>query len=74
MVQAALHSVANLALYQFQDVLGLDGSHRMNTPGTMGCWSWRFSWEWVSPQVAKRLAHMTMASGRVDTSHQDTLR
>ncbi len=66
LVQAATNSVANLALYQFQDVLGLDGSHRMNTPGTMGCWSWRFSWDWVGPQVAQQLLQITVVSGRVD--------
>ncbi len=65
MVRAASLSVARLALCQFQDVLGLDGSHRMNTPGTMGCWSWRFKWDWVKPQMAQQLAQITAASGRV---------
>jgi 4-alpha-glucanotransferase len=64
MLRAAAFSVARLALCQFQDVLGLDGSHRMNTPGTMGCWAWRFQWDWVGPQAAKRLAALTAASGR----------
>jgi 4-alpha-glucanotransferase len=65
MVRVASMSVARLALYQLQDVLGLDGSHRMNTPGTMGCWSWRFRWHWVLPEVARQLANITAASGRV---------
>lgn len=65
MLRAASFSVARLALCQFQDVLGLDGQHRMNTPGTMGCWSWRFKWDWVGPQVAPQLARITAASGRV---------
>ena len=65
MVRAASFSVARLALCQFQDVLGLDTTHRMNTPGTMGCWSWRFKWEWVGPEVAQQLANITAASGRV---------
>ena len=73
LVQAAVNSVANLALYQFQDVLGLDGSHRMNTPGTTGCWSWRFSWDWVSPQIAERLVRITVASGRVAADRPDVL-
>ncbi len=64
MLRAALMSVARLSLCQFQDVLGLDGRHRMNTPGTMGCWSWRFSWDWVDPQVAGKLAALTAESGR----------
>ncbi|MDD2924690.1 4-alpha-glucanotransferase [Rhodoferax sp.] len=64
MLRAALMSVARLSLCQFQDVLELDGSHRMNTPGTMGCWSWRFSWDWVQPHMATTLALFTAASGR----------
>jgi 4-alpha-glucanotransferase len=65
MCRAAAFSVARLAFCQFQDVLGLDGAHRMNTPGTMGCWTWRFKWDWVVPEVAQRLQAMTAASGRV---------
>lgn len=65
MLRAAWLSVARLALCQFQDVLGLDSTHRMNTPGHMGCWVWRFKWEWVRPDMARRLASLSAASGRV---------
>lgn len=65
MVRAASFSVARLSLCQFQDVLGLGSAHRMNTPGTMGCWSWRFKWDWVGPGVARQLVQITAASGRV---------
>ena len=65
MVRAASFSVARLSLCLFQDVLGLGSAHRMNTPGTMSCWSWRFRWEWVAPDVAPRFANITAASGRV---------
>lgn len=65
MLRAASFSVARLSLCQFQDVLGLGSEHRMNTPGTLGCWAWRFSWDWVGPDVAQRLANITAASGRV---------
>ena len=65
MLRAASLSVACLSLCQFQDVLGLDSAHRMNTPGTMGCWSWRFSWDWVEPQAAQQLLQMAAVSGRV---------
>jgi 4-alpha-glucanotransferase len=64
MVRAGAFSVARFSLCQFQDVLGLDGTHRMNTPGTMGCWTWRFKWEWVNDHAAKALARITVASGR----------
>jgi len=65
MIRAGWMSVARQALCQFQDVLGLDTRHRMNTPGVQGCWTWRFSWDWVGPQVARRMATLTAASGRV---------
>jgi 4-alpha-glucanotransferase len=65
MLRSAWMSVARLALCQFQDVLGLNGTHRLNTPGSTGCWTWRFKWEWVAPEVAVRLADITAASGRV---------
>jgi hypothetical protein len=34
LIRAALGSRANLAILPMQDVLGLDGAHRMNVPGT----------------------------------------
>jgi 4-alpha-glucanotransferase len=64
MVRACSQSVANHAICQFQDVLGLDGQHRMNTPSMLGCWTWRFKWEWVSGEDTERLARITAASGR----------
>jgi 4-alpha-glucanotransferase len=36
----------------------------MNTPGTMGCWTWRFRWDWVNADAAERLARITAVSGR----------
>jgi uncharacterized repeat protein (TIGR01451 family) len=36
MIRACCNSVANIAVFPLQDVLGLTASHRMNTPGTMG--------------------------------------
>jgi 4-alpha-glucanotransferase len=64
MIRACSGSVANLALYQLQDVLGLDGSHRINTPATVGCWTWRFRWDWVQPEAAQTLLRITAANGR----------
>ncbi len=64
MLRAAAGSEASICLYQLQDVLGLDGQHRMNTPGLMGCWTWRFSWDWLTPDMASTLADITRQSGR----------
>ncbi len=50
MVRAAIASVARLAVIPLQDLLGLDGEHRMNTPGTTeGNWRWQFDWAQVEP-------------------------
>jgi 4-alpha-glucanotransferase len=67
LMRAASTSVADLALFPLQDVLGLDGSHRMNTPGTMGGnWAWRFDWSMVPAEAGTVLARMTAASGRCE--------
>ncbi|MGZ8189737.1 MAG: 4-alpha-glucanotransferase [Methylococcaceae bacterium] len=59
LIQAALASVANLAVIPMQDILELGSEHRMNIPGTtVGNWSWRFQWEQLSPERAARLAHL----------------
>ncbi|MBI5258427.1 MAG: 4-alpha-glucanotransferase [Burkholderiales bacterium] len=66
MIRAACNSVANIAVCQFQDVLGLDSRHRMNTPGTVGeaNWSWRFEWGMVGSEPGRVLGLITAASGR----------
>jgi 4-alpha-glucanotransferase len=57
--------VARTAVFPFQDVLGLDATHRMNTPGVAeGCWEWRFDWQQVGHLPAERLRDMTQAHGR----------
>ena len=65
MMQALSQSQANTVIFPFQDVLGLDGANRMNTPGmAYGCWQWRFSWNQVNDEPARRLANLTHAHGR----------
>jgi len=65
LMRAASHSVAALALFPMQDVLALDGSHRLNLPGSAsGNWGWRFSWPMVGPQVAPALARLAAVTGR----------
>lgn len=59
LIHAALSSVANLAVIPMQDILELDSSHRMNTPGTIeGNWRWRFQWHQLLDERAGRLAHL----------------
>jgi len=65
MVQSLSQSVANTVIIPFQDVLGLDGGHRMNTPGQANhCWQWRFNWDQVGNAPSLRLATITRAHGR----------
>jgi 4-alpha-glucanotransferase len=66
MIRAACNSVARMAMFPLQDVLGLDGHHRMNTPGLMGAmnWGWRFEWGMVGADAGRTLGQMTAASGR----------
>jgi len=51
-------------MFQLQDVLGLDSSHRMNTPGRKDCWTWRFGWDLVGSDTGRRLAQLSAAYGR----------
>ena len=65
MIRGVHNSVANMAVVQFQDVLGLDGRHRMNVPGTSsGNWTWRFTWDMVGAEPGRVLGLITAASGR----------
>jgi len=65
MIHTALRSNCQVSILPMQDILGLDGSHRMNTPGTIeGNWSWRFDWEWVSPDLIEKLNHLNSLYGR----------
>ena len=66
MIRACCNSVANVAVFQLQDVLGLGSAHRMNTPGTVGDenWSWRFDWSMLGSEPGRVLGLISAASGR----------
>jgi 4-alpha-glucanotransferase len=64
MIRALSASVAELVVFPMQDVLGLDGSHRMNVPGQTECWTWRFGWDMVGGEPAWRLARIGAVYGR----------
>ncbi len=66
LVRVALASVARLAIVPMQDVLGLDGEHRMNRPGVAdGCWRWRFQWDQVKPEIAGHYRYLMGLYGRI---------
>ena len=64
-IRAVFSSVAETVVILLQDVLGLGGSARMNTPGIPdGNWSWRFRSGQIRPATRTRLAGMTAVFGR----------
>jgi 4-alpha-glucanotransferase len=65
MIRAALGSRADLAVVPMQDLMALDGAHRMNRPGVpRGNWQWRFQWDQVDEGLAQRVAHLVELYGR----------
>ncbi len=66
LIRQAMASRANTAIVPWQDFLGLDGEHRMNTPGTTeGNWRWRFDWDQVQPELAARIQHLLTETSRL---------
>jgi len=65
LLRLAMQSPANAAVAPMQDVLGLDGTHRMNTPGTaQGNWQWRMLTDEMRPERLEELAAQTRFFGR----------
>jgi 4-alpha-glucanotransferase len=65
LVRCALASVALLAVIPFQDLLGLDATHRMNRPGiAAGNWRWQFQAAQVPDDLADRLLGLNRRYGR----------
>jgi 4-alpha-glucanotransferase len=65
MIRMALLSVADLAVFPLQDILGLGSEARMNRPGTgTGNWEWRFREGSLSDAIAERLLALTRTYGR----------
>lgn len=65
LIDLALESKANLAIIPMQDILALDTSHRMNTPGTCaGNWHWRFNWHQLSDAQQQYIKEIISRTGR----------
>ena len=66
-IRAAMASVSDVCVVQMQDYLNLGGEARMNFPGTMtDCnWTWRVSNGLFTPELAKRIKHLTTLYGRL---------
>ncbi|PPC81636.1 MAG: 4-alpha-glucanotransferase [Methylotenera sp.] len=65
LIEMALQTKALLAIVPMQDILELNGQHRMNTPGTVtGNWHWRFGWQQLRPEQKTSIRNGILASGR----------
>jgi len=65
LIRCALGSRARMAILPMQDILGLDGTHRMNLPGTReGNWRWRFSWDHIGPELPDWMRRLVELYGR----------
>ena len=64
-IRAVMASRANTAVIPMQDVLGLDGSARMNLPGTTGGnWQWRMLPGAANAKVAAHLMELNRQTNR----------
>lgn len=67
-IEFAWRSGSHLAIAPLQDILSLDSSARMNTPGTSGAqttnWRWKFSPGMLTSDHQQRLADLTRATNR----------
>ncbi|MBD2186551.1 4-alpha-glucanotransferase [Pseudanabaena mucicola] len=66
LIKMAMAAVSVIAIVPLQDVLGLDNSARMNTPGTAtGNWGWRYSDpDLLSQELSERLLEVTQLYSR----------
>jgi 4-alpha-glucanotransferase len=66
MIEVLCRSAANTAIVPLQDLLRLDGRHRMNTPGSVaGNWRWRFDWAQFPAELALQIRTLLSSTGRV---------
>jgi len=64
-IRLAFLSIAQMAIVPIQDVLRLDESYRMNTPGTAnGNWQYRLTPKALSKELAQQLKYLSTLSDR----------
>jgi 4-alpha-glucanotransferase len=72
MIRMASLSVANIAIFPVQDLMGLGSEARMNRPGTaQGNWEWRATRQSLGGPEWKRFAQLTRTYGRWSKSGRD---
>lgn len=64
-IRTVMNSVADTAIIQIQDYLGLGSEARMNIPSTLGDnWKWRVQKDKLTDTLALKIAEITRISGR----------
>jgi 4-alpha-glucanotransferase len=67
LVGLALSTKSKLCMIPMQDILGLDGKHRMNVPGTTtDNWCWQFSWDQLNETLTTNFADAIALTGRAN--------
>jgi 4-alpha-glucanotransferase len=65
LIRLGMLSVSDQAIFPLQDVMNLDGSHRMNLPGTVGRnWLWRYTPEMLYAIDRGRIRHLVQLGNR----------
>jgi 4-alpha-glucanotransferase len=65
LIRLAMGSVANLAIFPLQDILGLGSEAKMNSPSKAdNNWEWRYRQEALTEELSDRLKHLTNIYGR----------
>ncbi|WP_196938882.1 malto-oligosyltrehalose synthase [Sphingobacterium pedocola] len=65
LIRMAYASVADTAIVPMQDILALDGSHRMNSPASIsGNWGWRMLPDAFDKHIRKKLKQFAHLYGR----------
>ncbi len=65
LINLAYSSVAKMAIVPLQDILGLPGTARMNTPSKKDRnWTWRFDLQMLTEEVLNKLKALTVESAR----------
>ena len=67
MIRGCMSSVSRLCVIQMQDYLELDGSARMNFPGTLSAsnWTWRAKPGFLTEALTERIRTVTQRYGRL---------
>ena len=64
-IRLGMLSVADQAIFPLQDFMNLDGTHRMNFPGTSsGNWLWRYSESMLSHVDKHHITSLVLLSNR----------